>query len=82
MYRFKEKHADAVIVIPGIREEITASNLTEAKAEMILKKYPQFAHNIEQVIPEEKPKKKAKNDDEELDLLIEEEEKKSKKGKG
>lgn len=46
-YRFKKKYADAQIAIPGVRKLITAETLTDKDAEMILKKYPRFAHNIE-----------------------------------
>ncbi len=50
-YRFKEEHQDAQIAIPGIKVLITNFNLTDELAEMVLKKFPRFAHNIE-LIPD------------------------------
>lgn len=48
-YRFKQEFRDAQIAIPGIKVLITRFNLTDDFAEMILKKYPRFSHNIEEV---------------------------------
>lgn len=66
MYRFKKEYADAFIILPGTGEEIHANNLTDEKAEMILKKFPQFAHNIESFVPayEEKEKRKRRTKEE------------------
>lgn len=52
-YQFKKKYADAIIVIPGLKKEITAKTVTDKDAEMILKKFPHLAHNIEEVKAEE-----------------------------
>ena len=52
MYRFKKEHRDAVIRISHFKEPITADNLTEEKAQVIVKKYPHLAHNIENVSQE------------------------------
>lgn len=48
-YRFKEEYQDAQIAIPGIKVLITKYNLTDELAEMVLKKFPKFAHNIERI---------------------------------
>ena len=52
MYRFKKEYEDAQIVISGMNLVITKTNLTQERAEMIVKKFPQFAHNLENVNPE------------------------------
>jgi hypothetical protein len=52
MWRFKKDFEDAEIVISGMNLVITSKNLTDARAEMIVKKFPQFAHNLENVNPE------------------------------
>jgi hypothetical protein len=52
MYRFKEEFRDAEIHIAAKRLKINRFNLNDEYAQLILKKFPQFAHNIEPV-PEE-----------------------------
>lgn len=78
MYRFKKEYADAVIVISGLKGEITAKNLTDPIAEMIIVKYPHLAHNIEQVDPNEVSEE---DPEAELDRLVALEEKKKGKKK-
>lgn len=58
-YQFKKKHADAIIVIPGYKKEITAKNLTDEEAKRILKKFPHLAHNIEPIGSEAEAKSDA-----------------------
>lgn len=57
-YRFKEEYRDAVISIPSLRMNITRFNINDEIAQKILRKYPQFAHNIELV--DEKAEKAGK----------------------
>jgi hypothetical protein len=49
MWRFKNEFKDAQIVIAAHGIVITSKNLTDERAEMIVKKFPQYAHNLEQV---------------------------------
>jgi hypothetical protein len=59
-YKFKKEFSDARIVIPG-RDEITKESLTDEDGDLIMKSYPQLAHNIELIggeEEEEKPKSK------------------------
>lgn len=52
-YRFKKQFKDARIVINGSKEEITADNLTDEKAEYIIRAHPHLAHNLETVSGED-----------------------------
>jgi hypothetical protein len=52
-YRFKKDYQDAIISIPGMRLTIDRFTLTGEIAEKILKKFPKYAHNIEQYEGEE-----------------------------
>lgn len=47
-YRFRKPYQDAIISIPGMRLTITRFNLTDEIAEKIIRKFPRYAHNIEQ----------------------------------
>lgn len=58
-YRFKNEFKDAIIVLPQLKKEVTAKTLTDEDAELIIKKFPQVAHNIEKIEDEqEEPKAK------------------------
>jgi hypothetical protein len=46
MWKFKEEYRDAIISIPALKLEVTRFNLTDELAEKIVRKFPQFAHNI------------------------------------
>lgn len=47
MYRFKEEYRDVEIVIPSKRLRINRFNINDDIAQLILKKFPKFAHNLE-----------------------------------
>jgi hypothetical protein len=49
MYRFKKEFEDAEIHIPHLRLVINKYNINDETARMILKKYPKYAHNLEDV---------------------------------
>lgn len=60
MYRFKKEFQDAEIHIASKRLKINRFNLSDEYAELILRKFPQFAHNIELVEDKEEDKEEVK----------------------
>jgi hypothetical protein len=49
MYRFKKEYEDAEIHIPHLRLVINKYNINDETVRMILKKYPKYGHNFEEV---------------------------------
>lgn len=49
MIRFKKEYEDAVIEIPSKRMKITKFNISDPHVQDVLKKFPKYAHNFEEV---------------------------------